>query len=112
MFSISLDYQILSNTIYIANTNLLIFCVCRWHVCVLEDGHSVEDLCKAFHEATQVKGKPTAIVAKTLKGKGIPGMCFTPSRGKWVPVRAEMVLVKKKSIIVMFNTPHPPTFFY
>ncbi|XP_071809476.1 transketolase-like isoform X1 [Asterias amurensis] len=45
-----------------------------WHVCVLEDGHSVEDLCKAFHEATQVKGKPTAIVAKTLKGKGIPGI--------------------------------------
>ncbi|XP_038054205.1 transketolase-like isoform X2 [Patiria miniata] len=45
-----------------------------WHVCVLEDGHSVEELCKAFFEASQVKDKPTAIVAKTLKGKGIPGV--------------------------------------
>lgn len=44
-----------------------------WHVCVV-DGHSVEDLCKAFHEATTVKDKPTALVAKTFKGKGIPGI--------------------------------------
>ncbi|XP_022102471.1 transketolase-like protein 2 isoform X2 [Acanthaster planci] len=45
-----------------------------WHVYVLEDGHSVEDLCKAFFGAAQVKDMPTAIVAKTLKGKGIPGI--------------------------------------
>jgi len=45
-----------------------------WHVCVLEDGHSVEELCKAFYEATTVKDKPTALVAKTFKGKGIPGI--------------------------------------
>jgi transketolase len=44
-----------------------------WHVCVL-DGHSVEELCKGFYEATTVKDKPTAIVAKTFKGKGIPGI--------------------------------------
>lgn len=35
------------------------------------DGHDVEELCKAFWQAQQVKGKPTCIVAKTLKGKGL-----------------------------------------
>merc|ERR1712071_125399 len=38
------------------------------------DGHSVEELCKAFHEASMTKGKPTAILAKTLKGKGFEGI--------------------------------------
>ncbi|XP_033746751.1 transketolase-like protein 2 isoform X2 [Pecten maximus] len=40
-----------------------------WNTYVV-DGHSVEDLCKAFHEASSVKGKPTCIVAKTYKGQG------------------------------------------
>ncbi|XP_070362657.1 transketolase-like protein 2 isoform X2 [Equus asinus] len=38
----------------------------------LVDGHDVEGLCHAFGQATQVKNKPTAIVAKTFKGRGIP----------------------------------------
>uniref|UniRef100_A0A4W3I938 transketolase n=1 Tax=Callorhinchus milii TaxID=7868 RepID=A0A4W3I938_CALMI len=38
------------------------------------DGHSVEELCKALWQASQVKDKPTAIIAKTLKGKGISGV--------------------------------------
>ncbi|XP_014593321.2 transketolase-like protein 2 [Equus caballus] len=38
----------------------------------LVDGHDVEGLCHAFWQATQVKNKPTAIVAKTFKGRGIP----------------------------------------
>lgn len=38
------------------------------------DGHDVEALCKAFHEASQAKGKPTAILAKTYKGKGFPNI--------------------------------------
>lgn len=37
------------------------------------DGHDVDALCKAFHDASTVKGRPTCIVAKTFKGKGIPG---------------------------------------
>ncbi|XP_069823141.1 transketolase [Dendropsophus ebraccatus] len=41
-----------------------------WHTVVV-DGHSVEELCKAL---TPVKNQPTAIIAKTLKGKGIPGV--------------------------------------
>ncbi|XP_068208816.1 transketolase-like protein 2 [Palaemon carinicauda] len=38
------------------------------------DGHDVEALCKAFHEAGQAKGKPTAILTKTYKGKGFPAI--------------------------------------
>ncbi|KAM6925223.1 transketolase-like protein 2 [Xenentodon cancila] len=41
-----------------------------WNTYVV-DGHDVEELCKAFWQAQQVKGKPTCIVAKTFKGKGI-----------------------------------------
>ncbi|XP_078270777.1 transketolase-like [Rhinoraja longicauda] len=44
-----------------------------WHTEVV-DGHSVDELCKAFWQATQIKGKPTIIIAKTLKGKGIEGV--------------------------------------
>lgn len=36
------------------------------------DGHDVEELAKAFHEAQNTKGRPTAILAKTFKGKLFP----------------------------------------
>uniref|UniRef100_UPI00398F1FF0 transketolase-like isoform X1 n=2 Tax=Pristiophorus japonicus TaxID=55135 RepID=UPI00398F1FF0 len=38
------------------------------------DGHSVEELCKAFWQGNMVPDKPTVIIAKTLKGKGIEGV--------------------------------------
>ncbi|XP_077181662.1 transketolase [Paroedura picta] len=41
-----------------------------WHA-IIVDGHSVEELCKAFGQA---KHQPTAIIAKTYKGKGITGI--------------------------------------
>lgn len=41
-----------------------------WHT-IIVDGHSVEELCKAFG---QVKHQPTAIIAKTFKGRGISGV--------------------------------------
>ncbi|KAL2104292.1 hypothetical protein ACEWY4_001160 [Coilia grayii] len=44
-----------------------------WNTYVV-DGHDVEELCKALWQAQQVKGKPTAIVAKTFKGKGLNGI--------------------------------------
>lgn len=37
------------------------------------DGHDVEELCKELWQAEHFKGKPTAIVAKTFKGKGLKG---------------------------------------
>lgn len=50
----------------------------RWssygfHTIVL-DGSDVEAICKAFHDAEITKGKPTMILAKTYKGRGIPGI--------------------------------------
>ncbi|XP_067243257.1 transketolase isoform X2 [Chanodichthys erythropterus] len=39
-----------------------------WHA-IIVDGHSVEELCKAM---SQPRHQPTAIIAKTIKGKGIP----------------------------------------
>nr|XP_044991802.1 transketolase isoform X3 [Jaculus jaculus] len=41
-----------------------------WHT-IIVDGHSVEELCKAFGQA---KHQPTAIIAKTFKGRGITGV--------------------------------------
>ena len=38
------------------------------------DGHNVEEVCKAFYEAKTTTDRPTAILAKTYKGKGVEGM--------------------------------------
>jgi transketolase len=40
-----------------------------WHA-IEVDGHDVEQIDGAFREAESTTGKPTAVVAKTLKGKG------------------------------------------
>lgn len=44
-----------------------------WHV-IEVDGHNLSELLAAFEEAKQVKGKPTAIIAHTVKGKGVSFM--------------------------------------
>ncbi|CAK1593633.1 unnamed protein product [Parnassius mnemosyne] len=41
---------------------------------IVVDGHDVSELVKAFDEAASVTGRPTAIVAKTYKGRGFPGI--------------------------------------
>merc|ERR1712110_1387593 len=41
-----------------------------WHT-IIVDGHSVEDLCKAFWEAREQKDRPTMLIAKTFKGYGM-----------------------------------------
>ncbi len=38
------------------------------------DGHNFDEIAAAFEEARQTKGKPTAIIANTIKGKGITFM--------------------------------------
>lgn len=45
-----------------------------WHVIVLEDGNDIEAVIEACEQAKQVKEKPTVIVAKTVKGKGVSFM--------------------------------------
>ena len=44
------------------------------HVINVEDGNDMDQLRAAFEEAKTVKGMPTAIIAKTLKGKGVSFM--------------------------------------
>ncbi|XP_040298745.1 transketolase-like protein 1 [Bufo bufo] len=44
-----------------------------WNTYIV-DGHDVEELCCALWQAANVKDKPTAIIAKTFKGKGISGV--------------------------------------
>ena len=46
----------------------------NFHVINLEDGNDMEQIRAAFAEARSTKGKPTAIVAHTLKGKGVSFM--------------------------------------
>lgn len=44
-----------------------------WHTIEI-DGHDIEAIHAAVEEAKQVKGKPTIIIAKTIKGKGVSFM--------------------------------------
>lgn len=41
-----------------------------WHVIDVADGNDVDQLHEAFEEAKTVKGKPTVLIANTVKGKG------------------------------------------
>lgn len=45
----------------------------NWHVICI-DAHNFEEIEKAVEEAKNTKGKPTMIIAKSLKGKGVSYM--------------------------------------
>ena len=44
------------------------------------DGNDIDELISVFQKAKTVKGKPTAIVAKTVKGKGVE---FMENKAEW-----------------------------
>ena len=44
------------------------------------DGHNIEKIIQAFEKAKTVKGKPTVIIAKTIKGKGVS---FMENKADW-----------------------------
>ncbi len=50
-----------------------------WNV-ITVDGHNIEEILGAFEAAKAVKGKPTAIIAKTVKGKGVS---FMENQASW-----------------------------
>ena len=52
----------------------------NFHVICVEDGNDMEQLIKAFDEAKTVKGKPVAVIARTLKGKGVS---FMENKASW-----------------------------
>jgi transketolase len=45
-----------------------------WAVRTVEDGHNVEELCEAMSALPLEKGKPTALICQTIKGKEISFM--------------------------------------
>ena len=45
----------------------------KWNVIEI-DGHKMEEILKALQEAKSLKGKPTVIIAHTVKGKGVDFM--------------------------------------
>ena len=45
----------------------------NWHV-ISCDGHDMSDIRRSFAEARNMKGRPTAIIANTIKGKGVSFM--------------------------------------
>ena len=50
-----------------------------WHA-IIADGHDVTALLDAYEEARQTRGRPTMILARTIKGKGIP---LAEGKGGW-----------------------------
>ena len=44
------------------------------------DGHNIQELISAFEYAKKVKGRPTAIIANTVKGKGVS---FMENEASW-----------------------------
>lgn len=67
---------------------------------IVIDGHNVEELVKAFHVAASTKDKPTAIVAKTFKGKGFPKIEDLENwHGKPLGDQAERVLQHLKGLV-------------
>lgn len=74
-----------------------------WHtICV--DGHNHSELLKAFEEAAQTRTKPTMILAKTVKGKGIP---FAEDHPNWhgKPLDAQQA----EEVITALNQTLPPS---
>ena len=49
----------------------------RWHA-IEVDGHDHAALLQAMHEAVETTGRPTAIVSRTVKGKGVSWMELNP----------------------------------
>ena len=66
-----------------------------WNVIDVADGNDIDQLKAAFDEAKEVKGKPTVLIANTIKGKGSPVM---ENKANWhhkVPNEEELAQIRK-----------------
>ena len=54
------------------------FAAFGWHV-IVTDAHDFEALLAAIEEAKETKGKPTMIIMKSIKGKGVSFMENNPA---------------------------------
>lgn len=66
-----------------------------WHVIDVEDGNDISLLNRAFDEAREIKGCPTAVIANTVKGKGSPVMENKASWHHKVPTQEEYEQIMK-----------------
>jgi len=76
------------NSLQITGTNLEVnspypidekFRAFGWHVVEI-DGNNIAELRQTFHAVPELKGKPTFVIANTVKGKGIS---FMENQKKW-----------------------------
>ena len=66
-----------------------------WHVIDI-DGHDMEAILKAFDEAETIKGKPSVILARTVKGKGVSFFEGKVEYHGIVPTRDELEMALKE----------------
>lgn len=52
----------------------------RWHVIEVADGNDCGQLLDAYRAAAEVRGRPTAVLAHTVKGKGVS---FMENQASW-----------------------------
>uniref|UniRef100_A0A8D1UW30 transketolase n=1 Tax=Sus scrofa TaxID=9823 RepID=A0A8D1UW30_PIG len=82
-----------------------------WNTFVV-DGRDVEALCQVFWQASQMKSKPTAVVAKTFKGRGVPSVEDAENwHGKPMPKERADAIIKLIESQIQTNRnlePKPP----
>ena len=64
-----------------------------WHVIDVADGNDIDQLRAAFEEAKTVKGKPTVLIANTVKGSSV-----MENKANWhhkVPNEEELAQIRK-----------------
>jgi transketolase len=66
-----------------------------WHV-IEANGHNLSELVAAFEQAKLVKGKPTVIIAHTVKGKGVSFMENNPDFHGKAPTAAQVEMALKE----------------
>ncbi len=64
-----------------------------WHA-IEVDGHDVRQLYDGLREAQETRGRPTAIVARTIKGKGVSFMEGNPSYHSAGPVGDQVAIAR------------------
>lgn len=95
------DYNKLQSDDYCENVTSLESLVDKWRAFnwnVVEiNGHSFTEIAFAFDIAKKLKGKPTCIIAHTVKGKGISFMENNPLwHGSRAPTKEELELALKE----------------
>ncbi|MDO8636308.1 MAG: transketolase, partial [Dehalococcoidia bacterium] len=68
---------------------------CGWHVIDI-NGHDALQVIKAYDEAESIKGRPTVVMANTIKGKGVS---FMEGNHQWhgkAPNKAELEAALKE----------------